>query len=87
MHGNALTVWLEKVKEIRHESRHMEVAMAIVGQVLFNTPPDPDGFWINHSAARALNDEEAKEMRNGFQTAVIASRGVYSSQPEMKNES
>ena len=75
--GDALIAWLEKVKEICLESGHMDVALTMVGQVLFCTPPDPDGFWIHHSAARALNDEKAKEMRTGFQTAVIASRGVY----------
>ena len=49
----------------------------MIGQVLFNTPPDTDGFWINCTAANVLNAKDAKKMRNGFQTAVIASRGVY----------
>jgi hypothetical protein len=75
--SDALTAWLEKVKEICRESGHLEVALVMIGQVLINTPPDPDGFWMNCTAASILNAKEAKEMRNGFQTAVIASRGVY----------
>ena len=75
--GDALTAWLEKVKEICRESGHLEVALTMIGQVLFNTPPDPDGFWMNYTAANVLNAKDAKKIRNGFQTAVIASRGVY----------
>jgi len=75
--GDVLTAWLENVKEICRESGHLDVALTMIGQVIFNVPSDPDGFWINHSAARALNDDEAEHMRTGFQTAVIASRGVY----------
>jgi hypothetical protein len=75
--GDALAAWLENVKEICLEFGHLEVALTIIGQVLFNTPSDPDGFWINCSAANALNAKDAQKTRNGFQTAVIASRGVY----------
>ena len=76
--GDALTAWLETVKEICRKSGHLDVALTMIGQVLFNTPPDPDGFWMNYAAASVLNAKEVKKMRNGFQTAVIASRGVYS---------
>jgi hypothetical protein len=76
--GDNLAAWLEKVKEICRESGHLEVALTMIGQVLINTPPDPDGFWMNYAVASILNAKEAKKMRNGFQTAVIASRGVYS---------
>ena len=75
--GDVLTTWLEKVKEICRESGHLEVALTMIGQVLLNTPPDPDGFWMNYTAANVLNAKDAKKIRNGFQTAVIASRGVY----------
>ena len=76
--GEVLTAWLEKAKQICRESGHLDVALTMIGQVLFNVPSDPDGFWIHHSAAKALNDEESENMRTGFKTAVIASRGVYS---------
>jgi hypothetical protein len=75
--GEALTAWLENVKVTCRESGHLEVALTIVGQVLIYTPPDPDGFWIHHSAATALNSKDATKMRNGFGTGLYTSRGVH----------
>jgi len=75
--GDALTAWLENVKETCRESGHLDIALTIIGQVLFYTPPDAEGFWMNYTAANLLNAKDAKKMRNGFETAVIASRGVY----------
>jgi len=75
--GDNLIAWLEKAKEICRESGHLDIALTMIGQVLFNASPDPNGFWINCSAANALNAKDAQKMRNGFQAAVISSRGVY----------
>ncbi len=75
--GNALAAWLETVKTECRETGHFEVAMAMVGQVLIHTPPDPDGLWIHHSAAEALSGKDAQNMRNGFKTALYNSRGVH----------
>jgi len=75
--GEALTVWLEKVNEICGDSGHLEVGLSRVGQVLIHIPPDPDGFWINHSAARVLNLKENKKTRDGFFTGVINARGAH----------
>ncbi len=75
--GDNLIAWLENAKKICRESGHLDIALTMIGQVLFNAPPDPNGFWINCSVANALNAKDAQKMRNGFQTAVIASRGVY----------
>lgn len=75
--SDALKIWLKRVKEICCESGHLEIALTMIGQVLFNTPADSDGFWMNTTTASILNAKDAKKMRIGFQTAVIASRGVY----------
>jgi hypothetical protein len=75
--GDALMAWLEKIKEICHESGHLEVGLSMVGQVLIHAPPDLNGFWMHHSAAIALDAKDVKEMRDGFQTALINARGVY----------
>jgi hypothetical protein len=76
--GDALIAWLEKIKEICSESGHLEVSLSMVGQVLIYAPADPNGFWMHHSVAIALDAKDVKEMRDGFQTALINSRGVYS---------
>ena len=75
--GDTLNAWLEKVKEISNESGHLDVSLSAAGQVLIHAPPDPNGFWIHHSAARVLNTKENKKMRNGFYTVVINSCGVF----------
>ncbi len=77
--SNALAAWLDAVKTECRETGHFEVAMAVVGQVFIHTPPDPDGLWIHHSVAEALNRKDAQNMRDGFRTALYNSRGVHHS--------
>jgi len=75
--GSTLSAWLIKVNESCAESGHLKVALIMVGHVLVYTPPDPDGLWIHHSAAAALNAPDATDMREGFQTELFNSRGVH----------
>ncbi|VVB72415.1 Uncharacterised protein [uncultured archaeon] len=75
--GEDLIAWLEKVKEICRESGHLDVALTMIGQVLLYAPPEIDGFWMNYTVAGVLNAKDANKMRNGFETAVIASRGAH----------
>jgi hypothetical protein len=67
--------WLELSKERCKETGHLEIALSYIGKVLFYTPIDPDGFWINREVARVLNSVEGAEIRNGFSSEVINSRG------------
>lgn len=71
------TEWLQRVKEICTESGHLEVALINIGEVLIHAPPDPDGLWIHHVVAAALNNREADDMRAGFRTGTYNSRGVH----------
>jgi len=75
--GAVLADWLERVKAACTESGHLEVALTMVGHVLIHTPPDPDGLWIHHSAAEALNAKDAGDMQGGFSNALVNSRGVH----------
>lgn len=84
--GDLLSSWLEKVKMVCSESGHLEVAMTMIGHVLTHAPPDPDGLWIHHSAAAALNAKDAKDMRDGFSIEFYNSRGVHWVDPEAKEE-
>ncbi|MBU4201559.1 MAG: hypothetical protein KKB85_00190 [Candidatus Altiarchaeota archaeon] len=76
--GDAMTAWLEDVKTACVESGHLEIALSMVGHVLIHTPPDPEGLWLHHSVAKALNAKDANDMRDGFQTELFNSRGVHS---------
>ncbi len=78
--------WLESTKVACAESGHLEVALIHVGNVLIHCPRDPDGLWINRAVADALNGKDAEEMRNGFRTAILNSRGVHRVDPTGKPE-
>ena len=73
-----LTAWLERVKASCSESGHLDIALSTFGEALVHAPADPDGLWIHHAAARALNAKDAQPMRDGFRTALFNSRGVHS---------
>lgn len=75
--GDKLADWLGKAKASCAKAGHLGIALEMIGHVLAYTPPDPDGLWIHHSAASALNDKDAKNMRNGFWTELLNSRGAY----------
>src|SRR5690606_35873858 len=81
--------WLNKVKEQCSESGHFEVALQHVGKVLFYSPEDPSGFWINKIVAEELNKRDADDLRKGFANEVFNSRGFHfvdpSGKPELDN--
>lgn len=84
--GDALTTWLAYVKAACVKSGHLEIALSKVGQVLIHTPPDPDGLWLHRSAATALNDRDANNMRDGFRIELFNSRGAHVVDPEGREE-
>jgi hypothetical protein len=84
--GDALTAWLQDVKAACRESGHLEIALLMVGHVLIYTPPDPDGLWLHHGAATALNAKDTGDMRDGFKTALFNSRGAHFVDPEGRAE-
>ena len=84
--GNALKGWLDVVKKECTETRHLEIAMTMVGHVLIHVPADPDGLWIHHSAAEVLNAKDAQDMRDGFRSELYNSRGGHWIDPTGKPE-
>lgn len=84
--GEALNSWLERVKASCAESGHLKVALQRIGNVLFYSPPDPDGLWVHHSVASVLDARDAKDIRSGFQMEVFNSRGVFWVDPEGRAE-
>lgn len=81
-----LGTWLRKAKEFCAKSGRLDVAMNHVGQVLYYSPPDPDGLWIHKGAAKVLNSSDAGTLRLGFRNELINSRGAYWVDPTGKPE-
>ena len=75
--GLKFASWLERVKELSTETGHYEVSMIKVGEVLYYTPEDADGFWINRVVAECLNGRNADDMRSGFRTQLFNARGAH----------
>lgn len=84
--GAVLNEWLREVGAKCEESGHYKIAMQQVGSVLFYAPADPDGLWLHRSAAEVLNAKDAEDLRLGFHTEIINSRGVHFVDPEAKPE-
>ncbi len=78
--------WIDQVKEICRESGHLEVALLHAGKVLFYSPKDPSGFWINKIVAEELNRMDADKLRSGFSNEVFNSIGFHFIDPSGKSE-
>lgn len=78
--------WLQNTRKISTGSGHLNAALSHVGCVLFYSPPDPDGLWIHHTVAQALNEREAEKLREGFRNQIFNSRGVYWVDPSGRQE-
>ena len=69
--------WFKSVIRIAKERTRLEVTLNEIGQILFYTPEDKDGFWIDRNIAELLNKEEYEVMRRGYGSEIINSRGVH----------
>lgn len=71
-----LNIWYNQMVEICTKSDRLEVALSNFGKVLFHSPKDKDGFWIDKNVAEILNMENADIIRNGFHIEAYNSLGV-----------
>ena len=81
-----LNAWIDAVKEKTTETGHVEISMTMIGHVLAHAPADPDGLWIHRAVAAVLNAREANDLRDGFVTETLNSRGVHWVDPSGKQE-
>lgn len=75
--SDKLIQWLEQVKQACDESGHLAHALIHVGEVLYFAPADSKGLWIHDEVAKVLNARDAEQMRTGFNTKVVNSRGAF----------
>ena len=78
--------WLVQVKDTCSESGHLDAALNNIGQVLIHCPPDPEGLWIHHTVAEELDGRNTGEMRQGYNTGILSSRGAHMVDPTGKPE-
>lgn len=82
---NAFNNWFNLVRIECEESGHLEIAYRIIGRVLIFSPSNEEN-WILSELAEFLNRRELEEVRTGYRTAIINSRGVHFVDPEGKPE-
>lgn len=71
-----LNKWFLEMKEICAKSDRLEVGLSNFGKVLYHSPKDKDGFWIDKNVADILNQDDADIIRSGFKTEAFNSVGV-----------
>lgn len=69
--------WIGEVYRLCDNTKLLETAHNFIGKALLGSPPDPNGLWIHHAVANALNDKRAQTMRHAYFMAARNSRGVF----------
>ncbi len=69
--------WFDKVIELSSLNGRLRIALTIIGKVLFHTPKDATGLFINRDIALIIDMKEYEYLRNGYMTEAINSRGVH----------
>lgn len=77
-----LNNWYKEMVIICSQSDRLEVGLSNFGKVLYHSPKDKDGFWIDKNVAEILNAENADIIRRGFHTEAFNSLGVINYDPE-----
>lgn len=71
-----LNDWYNEMVKICEKSDRLEVALSNFGKVLYHSPEDKSGFWIDKNVAEILNQENADIIREGFHIEAFNSMGV-----------
>lgn len=73
-----LNAWYKEMIEICTKSDRLEVGLLNFGHVLYHSPPDKSGLWIDKNVAEILNSKDASTIRDGYRTESFNSLGVVS---------
>lgn len=76
-----LNQWYQEMKVICAKEDRLEVGLYNFGCVLFHSPNDQSGFWIDKNVAEILNEDEAVEIRKGFSNEAFNSVGTINYEP------
>lgn len=71
-----LNNWYKEMVSICTKNDRLEVGLSNFGKVLYYSPKDKSGFWIDKNVAEILNNENADFIRQGFYIEAFNSLGV-----------
>ena len=86
-HSDVAVDWIEKVLNLAKENKRVCVTKICLGKLFFYTPRDNSSqLWIEKSIAKLLDKFENQDMRQGFETEAINSRGAHFVDPSGEEE-
>jgi hypothetical protein len=74
--GQALSAWVDAVKQSCIESGHWDIAANQLGEVLYYAPKGSDDLWID-SVCEVLDLADGGRIRSGLTTEIFNSRGTF----------
>lgn len=77
--------WIDDVCKLAKESNRLSITKINLGNLFFYTPNDTS-LWINKEIAQIFDKLENEEMRRGFSTEAINSRGAHFYDPSGESE-
>lgn len=70
-------LWYKNVTELAINNKRLGVTKICIGELFFHAPADSSGLWINKEIAQLYDLLENGEMRRGFSSEAINSRGAH----------
>ena len=80
-HADVLKKWMDVVVEQSEKYEIADVALSYFEKAAFYSSADEDGFFINKTVAKYLQNDKSGNALSGYHTESINSRGVYSVDP------
>lgn len=77
LNSEILKKWIDETLQLAAKEKRISSAKIFIGHLLCHAPADKDGFWIDKTVAKILNEFKNSDMLGGYQSEVINSRGVY----------
>lgn len=68
--------WIKKAVSIAEKEDRLEITKYLIGKMLFYSPPDSEGLWINSTIASYINQVDNEKVREGYTIEAFNSIGV-----------
>lgn len=81
-----LANWTETVRKSCAELSRIEIADAVIGELLASAPIGEDGAWPCEAVRTMMEDIQSEDMMHGAHTGVYNSRGVHARGPDGNQE-
>ena len=80
--GDRLRKWITSADRTLLQHGLLEVGRYCIGEMLSDSPFDPDGTWPSAPVREVIEKLESPHLEQGIQLGVYGSRGVVSKDPE-----